>query len=387
MHRMTVWPTIVAGLVITSPVVAQKVPERTLAKPEAEFAEPFSDVTAIRELRDGRVIVVDGRELKAQVVDFRAGTVSTIGRNGEGPGEYRWPRQLFALPGDSSLLPEQAGGRLLIITPDAKPGDFLNLDPPDAAIGRRFLPRFSDALGRLYTEAQPIGIGADGTAQLVDSSAIERLDRKSGRRDTVAFVPLRKDAGAQLRNGMVFTMPRRQPFSAWDAWLVAPDGRIALVYFDPYRVDYVAPGRAVTRGKPIPYDRVKVDDALKQQWREERQRPSMAMIASRGGPTTIGPMKMPYQEPSEWPAFLPPFLPGAQSFSSDGMLWIKRATVAGMAPTFDLIDGKGELVERVVLPQRSKLVGFGNRTLYVVRLDDDELQYLQRYRLGATGRP
>ena len=103
----------------------QKVPERTLSKPEIEFTQPFSEVTAIRELRDGRVIVVDGRELKAQVIDFRAGTVATIGRNGDGPGEYRWPRQLYALPGDSSLLPDQAGGRLLIITPDAKPGELI----------------------------------------------------------------------------------------------------------------------------------------------------------------------------------------------------------------------------------------------------------------------
>ena len=387
MRGTPVLPVFVAAFVVTSRTAAQKVPERTLSKPEIEFAQPFSEVTAIRELRDGRVIVVDGRELKAQVIDFRAGTVATIGRNGDGPGEYRWPRQLYALPGDSSLLPDLAGGRLLIITPDAKPGELLNLNPPDVVPTRRFLLRFSDTLGRLYGEAQPIRIGADGVAQLADSSAIERLDRASHRRDTVAFVPLRKDAGARLVNGIgIITQPRRQPFPGWDHWLVAPDGRIAFVFYDPYRVDYVAPNHAITHGKPIPYDRVKVDDALKRQWREDRERPTMAM-SSRGGATSIGPMKMPYSEPSEWPEYLPPYTSGLPLFSSDGTLWITRAMAAGVAPTFDLINRKGELMERIVLPQRSKLVGFGNGTVYVVRLDDDDLQYLQRYRFGTpTGR-
>ena len=97
-------------------------------------------------------------------------------------------------------------------------------------------------------------------------------------------------------------------------------------------------------------------------------------------------MKMPYSEPSEWPEYLPPYALGLPLFSSDGTLWIARAVAAGVAPTFDLINGKGELMERIVLPQRSKLVGFGNGTVYVVRLDDDDLQYLQRYRLAAASR-
>jgi hypothetical protein len=36
---------------------------------------------------------------------------------------------------------------------------------------------------------------------------------------------------------------------------------------------------------------------------------------------------------------------------------------------------------RVALPPKTRLVGFGNGTLYLVRRDDDDLEYLQRYRL------
>jgi hypothetical protein len=35
----------------------------------------------------------------------------------------------------------------------------------------------------------------------------------------------------------------------------------------------------------------------------------------------------------------------------------------------------------VVLPAKTRLLGFGQGTVYLVRTDDDDLQYLQRYRL------
>jgi hypothetical protein len=39
------------------------------------------------------------------------------------------------------------------------------------------------------------------------------------------------------------------------------------------------------------------------------------------------------------------------------------------------------VVGRVALPADTRLVGFGNGTVYLARSDEDDLQYLQRYRL------
>jgi hypothetical protein len=33
----------------------------------------------------------------------------------------------------------------------------------------------------------------------------------------------------------------------------------------------------------------------------------------------------------------------------------------------------------VALPARSRLVGFGQRTVYIVRVDEDDLEWLQKY--------
>jgi hypothetical protein len=84
-------------------VAAQTVPTRTLTKPEIEVRHEFSWIEeGVRELRDGRVIVLGEADAPLQVIDFSSATVTGISRKGNGPGEYHIPNQLFALPGDST---------------------------------------------------------------------------------------------------------------------------------------------------------------------------------------------------------------------------------------------------------------------------------------------
>lgn len=371
-------------------VLAQTVQTVKIPRPTAEFAEPFSEIRSLRELSDGRIIVVDGKDFTVQLVNLGARTASVIGRTGSGPGEYRWPGNLYPLPGDSTLLHDVAGGRLLIIRPDGKPGDIYdpNRNYVDDERGRatRFILRAIDAAGRLYAEAQPIRVGADGKLELADSSAVVRLDRATGKRDTVAMIPQRHDANARLMGGSVITQPRMYAFPAWDHWVVAPDGRVAMITFEPYRVSYATPDRRRVEGPPIPYTRVPVDNALKEQHLAERSAPRPAMRSDGKGGSSMVMMRPPGRDPTEWPDHLPPYL-GSAVVASDGAVWIPRAVAAGKPPLYDIIDGNGRLVERVELPPRHKLVGFGNGTMYLVRLDDDDLQYLQRYPLPTTARP
>ena len=48
-----------AAFVFARSLTAQNVVTMTLSRPEAEFAEPFTDIVGVRELRGGRVILVD----------------------------------------------------------------------------------------------------------------------------------------------------------------------------------------------------------------------------------------------------------------------------------------------------------------------------------------
>lgn len=66
--------------------------------------------------------------------------------------------------------------------------------------------------------------------------------------------------------------------------------------------------------------------------------------------------------------------------SPDGEVWVLRTRPAGdKIPTYDIFSRTGALVKSVALNPRSRVVGFGKGAVYVVRTDQDDLQYLQRY--------
>jgi hypothetical protein len=118
----------------------------------------------------------------------------------------------------------------------------------------------------------------------------------------------------------------------------------------------------------------------------------MSMTVDNSGrrQASIGPAGA-VQDPETWgDDFMPPFLSNTQNvatFSNDGFLWVQRTGPAGQAPTFDVIDRAGNLVQRVILPKRARLVGFGNNAVYITRLDEDDLQYLQKHRFAMPERP
>jgi hypothetical protein len=179
------------------------------------------------------------------------------------------------------------------------------------------------------------------------------------------------------------------PFSPQDQWAVAPDGRVAIVYANDYHIEWIDANGRKTASPPIRFERLKVTEAHKQAWRDARRSTTGLMVRVENGKQTAQSVPMTNApEPTDWPEYLPPFLAGALSFSPDGMLWVRRTGPAQQGAAFDLVDRAGRVTQQVVLPKRSNLLGFGsNGAVYVVRLDEDDLQYLQRFRFTPTERP
>ena len=91
------------------------------------------------------------------------------------------------------------------------------------------------------------------------------------------------------------------------------------------------------------------------------------------------------QPEPEFEATMPPFVGGpggAAVFATpDGEVWVARTRSASdKIPTYDVFDKTGALVKKVSLNPSSRVVGFGKGTVYVARSDEDDLQYLQRYK-------
>jgi hypothetical protein len=348
----------------------QAVPVTTLARAQAEFPEGYANISRIRELPDGRVMILEWCERAVKALDLATGTETAVGRAGAGPGEYRNPTILLAVAGDSSVIHDPGNQRFLIIDPLGRPARSFDPIPTVTesrgsvtVVASSFNAVASDTLGRLYSREGGIRAGPSGMERM-DSVAVERWDFRTGKRDTVAFFRL---AG---RPGPITPTAASVAFTTGVQWAVAADGRVALVHPGDYRVDFT---------------RLRLTEGHRQEWMADNQPPcgNRAFSVTTPDGRAVTARAVAPSPPAEWPEVLPPFLPGAASFAPDGMLWVRRTVPAGEPATFDLIDPAGRVVHRVRLQPRSRLLGFGRASVYVARVDDDDLQYVQRHPLPA----
>lgn len=384
-------------LLAASLVQQQKI---ALTKPDAEYAEPFTSVRGVRELPTGKVLVSDVQDKVVQIVDFAAGSGVKVGREGQGPEEYMLPMGLFAMPDGSTVLQDMGNRRFLPILADGKLGKpFSPPTPPPPSTppreGMVFMGagllinvRGADARGHLYFQgmAAPAVDGSSGA----DSVPIMTWDRKSPTVDTIAWLPI-----PEGERPVVSRQGGRQTFSvriggggAWPkqtAWTPAPDGRIAIVSPEPYRVTWLS-GKSRTAGPVVPVTAHKVTEADRKEWldRQSRARPIVMSIGRPGGGTPAAPPRINPPDASEitWPETLPAFSGiDAVQMTPEGQVWVQRVKpVSDKTPSYDVFDGTGKLVGSVTLRPRSRVAGFGKGTVYVVRTDEDDLQYLERYR-------
>lgn len=389
-HKMRHW--LLGGGILLGLGTKTQPNVKVLSNPNATITNPFTRVDAVRELANGSVLVLDSYDRAVHLVDFTKNTTKPVGRNGSGPGEYQLPTRLFPLGKDSSAVFDMGNRRLLVILPDASLGGFLN--PAGADVGQP-LPRGlgtalkADDSGLIYGQGSSWMNPSGADARPMDSLPIERWRVRSTRRDTVAYLPRHWPAGSEVVHGVVMNPSGFLPLTTQPQWDVAPDGRVAIVHDDPYRIDLVSGDRKVQIGQPLRYSPLKITEEHKRQWRAYMNRPRPAMIMSKGATRPVpGIVREPgFTEPAKWPEYLPPFLNDAVRFARDGTLWIQRTTPVSQPPTFDLIDPNGRVVAQVKLPLGSRLVGFGKGWVYVVRIDPDDLEFLERYSYPASTRP
>lgn len=374
-----------------TPLIAQQVPTVPLGASTASFADPFTNVGGVREVGPGKVIVVDPRDKVAELIDLSSGASTKISREGSGPGEYQFPSTVLPLPNNETLLVDPLQTRLLRIDATGKVVETLSY-PTGMGPGMRV--RGTDALGRVYFEGSSfggqgggltLGGGPNGGLAAVDSVPVIRWDRRSGKLDSLIMVKgpqlkVNVSGGANSRNVMV----RQQPFTSRDGWAVAPDGRVAVARSNPYRVDTRTAGGTRNSGTVIASQALPLTSRDKADFLKGiRNAPRIMRVeggsGGSGGAAPPAP-PAPSAEDYDWPATKPYFDPASVQMSPAGELWSERTRAAGDdIPVYDVFDATGKLARRVTFPAKTRLVGFGAGTIYAVRTDEDDLQYLERY--------
>jgi hypothetical protein len=167
-----------------------------------------------------------------------------------------------------------------------------------------------------------------------------------------------------------------------EGWAVSGDGRVARVTPAPYRVIWYDGSNRMTQGAVQAYSPIKVGEAEKNLVREQRkkQRPMIITMGGPGGGGAAPPPNVQVPEP-EFEETMPPFDRSGVLATPEGEVWVLRNRPANdKVPTYDVFDKSGALVKKIALEPNSRVVGFGKGTVYVAKSDEDDLQYLQRYR-------
>jgi hypothetical protein len=337
---------------------------RSLPAANARLEAEFSDLTAVRELRDGRVLLFDRKEERLVVADFTTGAIRDIARKGQGPREFEFVAALLPLAGDSTIAADWSRFWLILVRDSV----VAKLLPEHAALQRIALaPLGADQSGRVLSRGFPRGGG------LTDSTLAVLVERATGRTDTIARLrngvrraPVSTVTDPAMGRGV---MVRRIPLNVGEAPLLLADGWTALVRLEPYRVDWRSPDGRWTLGAPIPVRQVRMND-------DERKAYAARNPWSRAA--------------TDWPEFLPPFdTPTSLFATADGWLVIKRLSSAGEPETrYDLVDKSGVRRSQLILQRNEHILGFGAASVYVIETDDDGIQRLRRHPYTAvTTRP
>ena len=350
---------------------------------EAAFPMALGNISTVRELADGSVLAADPTAPALLRMDFTAGTLDTLGRQGDGPEEYQQPDQVFALPGDSTLMVDLGKLRFTFLdSGQAFVGVMSMMVPGPGDFPIPIQPRFIDGEGRLYYVGNRVAEDA-----LPDSVPVVRFDRGLQRHDTLAWVWAPEFVWEGRR--MIPVM-----LNSADEWAVGADGSVAIVRANGYSVDWVSPDGSRVKGPPTPFESFVVSQWDKEAALGEFADNGINMVTSVGG---SGERRMSMRrglssggravDDLQWAETLPVFRSASAQISPRGNLWVERLSPAGEPRTLDVFDRSGVRIGEVSLPLDRQLLGFGagGDVAYLVRKDGFDLRWVELYRIVRGG--
>lgn len=359
--------------VVPALLAAQEPAPRQLPAATRESAEGFSRITGLIELPDGRLLISDGRELAVHLVDLARGSVKPAADKGRGPREYGQPGGLYAMRDGEVRLLDQIQRR------------YLRFSRTGAPIGTVPFASVGGAMSFSSTAADPHVLDGEGAEYARE--ALGRVARDG--EATESWVTRRRgarlDSLVKLRNPFTvvdesqgFRMILRVAFSPADGFAVARDGAVAIVRAEPYRVEWQEPNGRVVQGPVYAFDPLPITAADREAVAAERRGaalPGNVRINRPDGTPITGQLTVPE---ARFAAAKPAFVPEGILIDRQDRVWVRRHAARGAPAVYDVFDRRGDRVDRVQLPPRTSLAGFGPEAIYLARADEDDLLWVGR---------
>lgn len=363
----------IASLVLLpAALAAQGTPARfALGQPNATLADPFSKIAGVAELRDGRLVVGDSKEQALWLADLRSGAAKPLGHKGEGPGEYRSVFAVASGPGDTVLVHDTRGQRLIRIAPTGEVAGAIEHGMFRDGVAPL---RGVDRDGRIYFETHSLGT-ENGSPKRRLQHEVARWTK--GMSEPVAVATMTDHARAMHRYSY-HALPMR------DAWVVAPDGRVGVIDATDYRLRWYRDGKVVTEGPRLPYRPVPILPADRDAYRAWRAA-NPATGGLRGPAGAEGKARELAKATAQWgdtlfDATKPAVVENGAWRSPGGDVWVERSQPStATQPLIDVLTDAGALRGTLLLPARSRVVALLGGGIYVAQMDDDDMETLRRY--------
>lgn len=324
-------------------------------------------VGAVR-LSDGRIVVADAGDAVIRYVSPEGTLLRTVGREGDGPGEFRTLQAMGRLAGDTVWAYDFSHHRLTFIAPDGTVARETSLHPPMGpllAVG--VLPDGSVILGEAWSaagvgEASEPGLSREPVAYVRYAASGELLD-------TIGLVPGR-EVLLTSEDGRGVMGP-------------APFGRAAvhalggsrLVVGDQidYELRFYSSEGSLKRIVRWGGDDLAIDRELRAEWRAVRL-------------ADVPPEDRERAERELSEAVLPDRRPayGGILTTEEGGLWVAEFTVEGRAAgAWAVFDGEGRWRGSVAVPDRFEPLQVGDGWVLGVSKGDFDVERVELRPLEA----
>jgi hypothetical protein len=376
------------------------IPVRTLAPSTAVSKDSVGPILAVRALSSGGVLVNDVANRRVVLFDATLGqskvVIDTIGGTGpDAPLKVAPPAAtLIRYLGDSSLYADRLGNSLLVLDAKGKVARVMSLPRPNdvtwVAGGTGGHPAF-DSKGQLVYrglypthpfKTDPSRPWLPSIPLLADSMPIVRVNLDTRAIDTIAA--LKTNVGISFdklefdKDGNVVMWEWADPLDVDDQWALLSDGTLAVLSVHDYHIEWTDPDGTHRSSPKMPFDwkklaeadKLRIVDSLRPLIEQLNNRLAAHRMNTPSGPRTSRQQfeLLPLEKISD---FEQPIESGAVKADLDGRLWIlpKTSVSAKGGLLYDVINRKGETVERVQFPTGYVLSGFGeHEVLYVVHI-------------------
>lgn len=128
--------------------------ELSIGQESGEDEYLFSRINDIDVDDEGRIYIIDGSDSNVRVFDEKGGFLKTIGRKGQGPGEFQYPVYIQIIADNELCVVDYLGARAVYFSLE---GDYLRQEP----LPRPFFPIKRDSRGYLvgieFAAPPPLG--------------------------------------------------------------------------------------------------------------------------------------------------------------------------------------------------------------------------------------